>query len=92
MDCFCGWRKAGGLTGKVDAVTYDPREPQQIYAALGKELLLSRDGGEQWTHLAAPGPAITALLVTPDGVLYAAGDGALFRRADHAGTWERLDG
>lgn len=92
MDCFCGWRNAGGLTGKVNAVAYDPRAPRQVYAAMGNELLLSRNGGEQWAPLNAPGPVITALLVGSDGVLYAAGGGRLFRSADHAATWERLDG
>ncbi len=92
MDCFCGWRNAGGLDGKMNAVAYDPRQPQQIYAATGKEILLSSNGGEQWTPLNAPGPALTALLVTPDGVLYAAGGAAVYRSRDHAGTWERLDG
>ncbi|MFT5389822.1 MAG: hypothetical protein ACI8PT_000001, partial [Gammaproteobacteria bacterium] len=25
MDCFCLWRRAGGLAGEVSGLTYDPR-------------------------------------------------------------------
>lgn len=92
MDCFCGWRRAGQLTGKVSAVAYDPRQPQQIYAAQGKTLFLSKNGGEQWTPLNAPGAAVTALLVTPGGVLYAASNDVLFRSADEGKTWEQVHG
>ncbi|TAM53912.1 MAG: hypothetical protein EPN57_08090 [Paraburkholderia sp.] len=91
MDCFCGWRNAGGLASKVSAIAYDPQKPQQIYAAIGSGLLISQNGGEQWVHLTGPGPIITALLVTPDGVLYAAGGGAVYRSEEHAGAWERLN-
>ncbi|MDE2289936.1 MAG: hypothetical protein KGK15_16870 [Burkholderiales bacterium] len=90
MDCFCGWRRAGTLTGEVTAIAYDPRQPKDVYAATGKTLLLSTNGGEQWTSLNSPGPAITALLVTPDGTLYAGADGLLFRSDDRAKTWERV--
>lgn len=92
MDCFCGWQNAGNLTGKVSAITYDPRQPRQIYAAVGENLLLSKNGGQQWTHLISPAPIVSALLVTPDGVLYAAGKGVLFRSTDQAKTWERVNG
>ncbi len=90
MDCFCGWRQAGALSGEMTAIAYDPKQPQKVYAATGKTLLLSRNGGEQWTPVNAPGPAITALLLTPDGRLYAGADGMLFRSDDQATTWERV--
>jgi photosystem II stability/assembly factor-like uncharacterized protein len=90
MDCFCGWRDAGGLSGKVSAVSYDPSRPQHVYAAATDGLFLSVNGGEKWTKAAAPAADITALLATP-GALYAAtGDGALYRSTDRAKTWKRI--
>jgi len=89
MDCFCGWRDAGGLSGKVSAVSYDPSQPQHVYAASSEGLFLSVNGGEQWTKTLSPPAAIAALIVTPSGTLYAAaGDGKLYRSADRAKTWE----
>jgi len=90
MDCFCGWRDAGGLGRRIHAVTYDPHQPRHVYAATDDGLFLSVNGGEQWTPVKSPRPAITSLVVTPSGILYAATDnGDLFRSADQAYTWER---
>ncbi|HEV8553765.1 MAG TPA: hypothetical protein VGR65_10355 [Casimicrobiaceae bacterium] len=92
MDCFCGWRDAGGLARAITAVAYDPQQPKQVYAATGTGLLVSTDGGEQWSQTNSPGRVISALAVTPAGELYAAvGEGELFRSADHGKTWERID-
>ncbi|MEO5765416.1 MAG: hypothetical protein ABIR52_08935 [Casimicrobiaceae bacterium] len=91
MDCFCGWRDAGGLARAVTAVAYDPRRPAQVYAASGDRLYSSGDGGEHWSQAQAPGTAITALVVTPAGVLYAAaGEGGLFKSADHGSNWRQV--
>lgn len=92
MDCFCGWRDAGDLARNISAVAYDPRETRTIYAAAANALLVSTDGGEHWSDLPAPGTPITALVVAPSGVLYAAvGDGELFRSTDHGHQWSRVD-
>ena len=92
MDCFCGWRDAGGLTRAITAVAYDPQQPKQVYAATGTGLVVSADGGEQWSQTNAPGRVIAALAVTPAGELYAVvGEGELFRSADYGKTWERID-
>lgn len=91
MDCFCGWRDAGELKGAVTAITYDPSRPQQVYAAVGPKLYLSQDGGEQWHAVSSPSLAVTTLLATAKGVLYA-GDskGQIFWSSDHALHWERV--
>jgi photosystem II stability/assembly factor-like uncharacterized protein len=92
MDCFCGWRDAGGLEQRVSAVAYDPREPKRVYAATADGLFISADGGEQWSRVSSPGQLVTALIVTPAGQLYAAvGEGKLFESADHGSTWRRVD-
>jgi photosystem II stability/assembly factor-like uncharacterized protein len=91
MDCFCGWRNAGELGRAVMALAYDPRRPQNVYAATDEALFLSTEGGEKWTRVAAPAAGIKALVFTPEGVLYAAaGNGTLFRSDDGAETWERV--
>ncbi|TBR72421.1 MAG: hypothetical protein EPN64_18220 [Burkholderiaceae bacterium] len=92
MDCFCGWRDAGELGRAVDAVAYDPRRPSSLYAATDAGLVFSADGGEKWSQVNAPAVTIGALVVTPDGALYAGGaDGNVFRRSGAATPWERMD-
>lgn len=92
MDCFCGWRDAGDLARVVKTVAYDPHEPKRVYAAADADLLVSADGGEQWSSVKAPGVDISALAVTTSGTLYAAiGEGALFRSDDHGQTWQHRD-
>ena len=90
MDCFCGWRDAGGLSGKISAVSYDPSQPRHVYAATSNGVFLSANGGEEWTKMVSPPARITALLATPSGALYAATrDGRVYRSADRGNTWEQ---
>ena len=92
MDCFCGWRDAGGVGHAMTAVAYDPQQPKRVYAATNAGFFVSADGGEQWSPQQAPGPEVSALLVTPMGTLYAAvGKGELFRSTDHGTSWSRVD-
>ena len=88
MDCFCGWRDAGGLGQRVSAIAYDPQEPKRIYAGTAEALWISADGGEQWSRVRPPGRGVSALAVTPAGLVYAAVEhGELFESADHGSTW-----
>jgi len=92
MDCFCGWRDAGSLGQRVSTVAYDPHEPKRVYAATTDALFISADGGEQWSRAASPGRSVTALVVSPAGVVYAGvGEGELFESADHGSTWRHVD-
>jgi photosystem II stability/assembly factor-like uncharacterized protein len=92
MDCFCGWRDAGGLGRAVTAVAYEPTRPKEIYAAAENALFFSADGGEQWSRRQSPGHDISALVVTPAGTLYAAvGAGELLRSADGGMTWHHVN-
>jgi len=92
MDCFCGWHDAGSLGQRITTVAYDPHEPKRLYAATTDALFVSADGGEQWSRAKAPGRSVTALVVTPAGVIYAAvGQGELFSSSDHGNTWQHVD-
>ncbi len=91
MDCFCGWHNAGEVTGNFHAVSYDPEQPERVYAAAREGLFISTDGGEQWTRIKPPAAGITALVAMPSGGLYAAAAGKLFRSRDRGVTWELLD-
>jgi photosystem II stability/assembly factor-like uncharacterized protein len=90
MDCFCGWRPTGEIpAGAVFDVAYDPRQPEQVYAATSAGLFLSADGGESWERISDT--EATALAFDPAGALYAATRaGALARSADQGQTWERV--
>ncbi|NGO55159.1 WD40/YVTN/BNR-like repeat-containing protein [Allomesorhizobium camelthorni] len=91
MDCFCLWRDAGELNGKVDSLAYDPLQPERLYAASDQGLFRSTNGGQDWEQTASPEAAVTTLTATPSGALYAAStDGALFRSLDRAETWEPI--
>jgi photosystem II stability/assembly factor-like uncharacterized protein len=89
MDCFCGFRLAGSLPGPVSAVTFDPRQPKELYAAVGKDVFSTANGGEDWQAVASPGGAIGALVYSPSGVLYALlADGRVVRSTDKGRQWE----
>ncbi|MEO9162974.1 MAG: hypothetical protein ABI349_11350 [Casimicrobiaceae bacterium] len=92
MDCFCGWRDAGALAQRVNAITFDPKETRRVYAATSEAFLVSVDGGEHWSHAQRPGGTVTALVVTPAGVVYAAsGRGELLVSADRGNSWRHVD-
>lgn len=89
MDCFCGWRAAGGLERPVNAVSYEPLQPTNVHAATDTGLLSSSDGGQSWTPASAPPTATKALAAGPAGVLYAASaHGDVFRRTSATAAWE----
>lgn len=92
MDCFCLWQDAGGLGSEARSVTYDPRQPDQIYTADDKGLFRSTDGGENWVEMTSPGSKVVALAFARSGTLYAMNEkGVLFRSADQGSTWNPVN-
>jgi len=91
MDCFCLWQDAGELGSEAFSVTYDPRQPEHIYAATEKGLFRSTDGGENWVQTTSPGSKVVAVASARSGILFAANeDGTLFRSADDGSTWNQV--
>jgi photosystem II stability/assembly factor-like uncharacterized protein len=92
MDCFCLWQDAGGLGSGAYSVTYDPRQPDQLYTATEKGLFRSTDGGESWVQTSAPGGKVVALAFARSGTLFALNeDGTLFTSADQGATWKQVN-
>jgi len=88
MDCFCLWQDAGGLASEVHGVTFDPKQPEHIYAATEKGLFRSTDGGENWREMTSPLSRPVALAFAHSGTLYVINaDGRLFRSVDEGVTW-----
>lgn len=92
MDCFCGFRRAGDLAAHISAVTYDPKQPAQVFVSKGTQVFVSENGGEAWQPVNSPGEA-TALLHTPGGKLLALlRGGQLMESADDGKRWKQIDG
>lgn len=95
MDCFCGWRPAGDLSGRGGAhsVVFDPDEPEHLYAAGGTGVFRSRDGGESWERVSWNGPEVISLAFDPSAeALYAATrEGTIFRSRNQGALWKRVD-
>ncbi|HJU19243.1 MAG TPA: YCF48-related protein [Stellaceae bacterium] len=89
MDCFCGFRNAGNLPGPVGAVAYDPKQPKELYAAVGERVFNSANGGQQWHPVGSPGARVTGLTYSPAGVLYALlAGGRVMRSNDNGMHWK----
>jgi photosystem II stability/assembly factor-like uncharacterized protein len=89
MDCFCGWRTAGNLTGPVSAVAYDPKQPMELFASVGQQLFRTENGGEEWKMMGTAGAEITALTYSPTGILHALlSDGGVVQSQDKGQRWQ----
>jgi len=92
MDCFCLWQDAGKLGTDTYGVTYDPTQPEHIYATTEKGLFRSMDGGESWAQVTAPSSKAVALAFSHSGILFAIdANGGLYRSADQGGTWTQVN-
>lgn len=92
MDCFCLWQDAGKLGTEAYSVSYDPRQPEHIYAATEKGLFRSTDGGEDWVQISSPGRKVVAIVFARSGALYAMDEnGTLFRSANGGGAWNQVN-
>jgi hypothetical protein len=89
MDCFCGFRPAGTLPASASAVIHDPKQPTELYAAVGSQVFSTANGGESWQRAGAPGGAVVALAYSPAGALYALlADGRVAQSRNAGKQWE----
>jgi photosystem II stability/assembly factor-like uncharacterized protein len=92
MDCFCLWQDAGRLRSETYSITFDPRQPEHIFAAAKTGLFRSTNGGQDWTRISSPSSSITALAFTRSGMLYGIDSSeARVWSADQGDAWERVD-
>jgi photosystem II stability/assembly factor-like uncharacterized protein len=89
MDCFCGFRAAGSLPGPISAVTYDSKQPKELYASVDRQVFSTANGGEDWHTAGSPGIEVRALAHSRSGALYALlADGRVVRSTDKGRRWE----
>lgn len=92
MDCFCLWQDAGKLGSEAHGITYDPRQPEHVYAATENGLFRSTDGGENWVQTTSPGSKVVALAFAQSEIVYAIDEkGDLFRSMDQGGSWKQVN-
>jgi photosystem II stability/assembly factor-like uncharacterized protein len=92
MDCFCLWREASGIADATAAVAVNPQRAEELYAAAGKQLYRSVNGGQEWQVASSAPEAITALLVTGEGsVVAGTAGGRLFVLSFGADAWKQLN-
>ena len=84
------WSAGALYGGDIDEVVINPVTPTTVYAADGQVgLFRSRDGGENWTFVYAPGARDVAIdPLTPTTIYW--GTGGLFRSDDEGDTWHWL--
>lgn len=96
MDCFCGWRPSGELTGEnhgMLAVTVDLEQPERIYAGGQAGVFGSDDGGTTWRLLSQPGQVTALATDGSSGILFAGtADGAVLSSRDRGETWDSAAG
>ncbi len=64
------WRRAGTAPEKLFALAVSAIEPNTLYAATMKGLLVSRDGGNNWESTSVDRRPATTVHVTPQGRLF----------------------
>lgn len=86
---------AGVNEQKVNAFAVATQNSNTVYLVAGRDLLVSRDGGQTWDNRAGALPSLaTTLAISPadDQVVYAGVDSlGLFKSADGGHTWQALN-
>jgi photosystem II stability/assembly factor-like uncharacterized protein len=93
------WTSDGKVAeGSINALAVDPMNPDTVYAATGRAVLKSRDGGLSWTSSFAlfssddPLPPIGSLAIDPSSSasIYAATTAGLFKSVDAGIAWRNI--
>ncbi len=93
------WARSVGQPGSLriyNALAVDPTDSNRIFwGACGKAggVYVSSDAGQTWHQTLKAMTWVFDLMVTPSGVVYAAGDmggTAVFVSSDHGETWKKL--
>lgn len=80
---------------KLDAYAIAPQSADHLYAATGRDLMVTTDGGKTWETLKTTLPSMTNVLaVSPSNVLtlYAGVDGlGMFKSVDGGRAWQAIN-
>lgn len=85
-----------GVDGRTGAwtVEFDPLDPAIVYAGTRSGVSVSRDGGDSWTAVPLetdgaryPARQLSATALGEDVLLWASGNGRVFRSADRGQSW-----
>src|SRR5439155_26083880 len=88
------WRPAALQDRHLTALAIDPARPSRVYAGTGSGLVYrTTDRAATWTlSFFSPGPAVTAIAVSPDSTAYATtASGALYKSSDGGDHWAPLN-
>lgn len=87
-DSGVSWSERSDIYAPDLAVNPDP--PQEIYAVTETGIYRSTDEGLMWLPVGDSSPSASVIMVEPDSLLFAGGDG-LFQSTDAGATWHELD-
>lgn len=83
-----------GLPAGASVATYSPADGEVAYAAAGRTLLRSDDGGVSWTEVATLASVITAIspaYQNPSLVYIGTESGGVYRSFDQGDTWQPIN-
>lgn len=87
-----GVHDADGMVENGNRYTAIAGDGSSVFVALRQGMLFSADAGETWQTVAMPNglTVVSALALSPEGVLWAGGREGVFYTADHGATWTQL--
>ena len=92
-DSGATWRTTNvGIRGVfVESVAVDPTDPDVVFAAGGRGLFESRNGGDTWNGPTPLVPDTQSVAIDPTdrSTVYAAGAGGVYKSSDGGQTWNK---
>jgi photosystem II stability/assembly factor-like uncharacterized protein len=87
-------QSAAKVRGRINAVTYHPRDSRTVYAGTARgDVFRSTDGGDTWGHAASLKRAIYTITIHPmyPQRIYAGAWDGVYRSSDAGDSWEQVN-